>query len=94
MSCALTRAVRRYRYRYWCRYRYRTDFATPAWEDSAHVIQQPVDDIGSVLIGASSPMGVKFHRGGAVNVAQSRCDGRYGHASVEELGCLEVAEVV
>ena len=63
-------------------------------QGSACVAQQPSDDIGGLLIGALGPMGVDLHRGGAVRMSEPRGHGRYGHASVEELGCLEVAEVV
>ena len=52
------------------------------------------NDIGGLLISALGPMGVDLHRGGAVGMAEPRGHGRYRHASVEELRCLEVAEVV
>ena len=61
---------------------------------SAGVAQQPADDVGGLLVGPLSPMGVDLHRRGAVGVAQSRRYGRHGHACVQELRRLKVTEVV
>jgi len=61
---------------------------------SVGLAEQFAYDIGGLLIGPRGSMGVDLHRGGAVGVAESCGHGRHWHAGVEELGGLEVAEVV
>ena len=60
----------------------------------ASVAEQLAHDVGRLLVGALGPVSVDLHRGGAVGVTQPCGHGRHGNAGVEELGGLEVAEIV
>ena len=62
--------------------------------ESAGVAEQPADDVCRLLVCTLGAVGVDLHRGGAVGVAKPRGHRRHGHAGVEELRGLEVAEVV
>ena len=58
------------------------------------VVEQFAHNMGGLLVSARRTVGVDLHRGRAVGVTEPCGHGRYWHAGVEELGGLEVAEVV